>query len=87
MVRMDKLKKALTWLKVVLTSAPTVIVAVTVAVGLVAQSLVDVLPDQYDGKVTKVAAWVVLALTGLANIVRRVTPVVESARGVLPKGE
>lgn len=65
---------------VVLKAAPTYLVVVSTVITIVA-SEVDI------PVVARYAAIVVGAIGVAVSIIRRVTPVVESARGLLPPGE
>jgi len=81
---MDQINALLDRVKVVATAAVTYLTAAVVILSLVADQIVELLPNG-DGQT--VAAWlirVVAVLSGAITIIRRVTPVVPQDRGLLP---
>jgi hypothetical protein len=74
-------------LVVLLRAAPTWLVAAAVIVTIIAERVAELLPWIPDGTATATAAWLFTlagALTAAAAVVRRVTPVLTEARGLLP---
>lgn len=80
-VRMTKLYAAA---KVILAAAPTYFVAVAAGLTIASGTLAEVAPESWQTTLAwaiRVAAW----LTTAAQIVRRVTPVPKTQRGLLPQ--
>jgi hypothetical protein len=70
--------------RVVLTAAVTWITLATTVLTGVAAAVVPNLPDPWGSQVAGWVAAAVAFLTGVVNIIRRVTPVPREERGVLP---
>lgn len=76
----DLLARALVLLK----AAPTYLVAASTAISAAAQPIADALPESLQGQFTADIVRVTGALAAAVLTVRRVTPVVEELRGLLP---
>ena len=74
----------LTRVKVVLGNVSTWLIGASAVVAIFAEEIVAFLPDEWDGSVTQAAVVIVAVLTAAVNIIRRVTPVIDSQRGLLP---
>lgn len=72
--------------RVVLTAAPTYLVGASAVVTIVADEVAKVLPAGQATTVGAVTVRVVAILGAAVAIVRRVTPVVDGERGLLPPG-
>jgi len=70
--------------KVVLTAAPTYLVAAAVLIPFVVDQLATVLPTTWSETVAQVAGKAVAVLGVAVAIIRRVTPVPAAQRGLLP---
>lgn len=81
------MKKVLARLVVLLRAVPTWATIGALAAPIVAEELSQVLPAPWSERVTALGLTVAGALGAIVTIVRRVTPVVESQRGILPPGE
>ena len=71
--------------RVVLTSAVTRITALAALVAAVAPQVVDQLPGAWQGTATQIVAQGLAVAAAVVTIIRRVTPVPEPERGLLPK--
>lgn len=74
-------------LSVLLSAAPTWLVAAATICTIVAGQIAEILPFVPTGTAETIATWLITtagALTAAALVVRRVTPVLEGARGLLP---
>lgn len=80
---MTKIRTLIDRATVVLKAAPTYILAVSTGITLFAGELVEVLPTDVGGPVAEWTARAVAFLAGVVTVIRRVTPVAESARGLL----
>jgi hypothetical protein len=69
-------------LKVILTAAPTYLTSAAAIVTIFASEIAEIIPGQAEG-ITEGAVVVVGVLTVAINIIRRVTPVLPSERGLL----
>lgn len=72
--------------KVILTAAPTYLTGAAAVVAVLAEEIAKVLPQHAEpigALALTVTGWLTCAIT----IIRRVTPVSRSERGVLPAGE
>lgn len=79
---MDKLNALLDRLLVILRAAPTYLTALALVAGILVDELGDIagIPAVVVQTIAAVAAGLAVAIT----IIRRVTPVLDSARGLLP---
>lgn len=78
------MKNLLQKIKVVLTAAPTYMTAAAVVVTEVSSEVAQLLPEQAE-EIGAVSFTVVAWITASVRIVRRVTPVLPEARGLLPQ--
>lgn len=72
---------------VVLKAAPTYLVAASAAISAAAQPIADVLPDALQGRFASDVVRITGALAAAVLTVRRVTPVAEQLKGLLPPAE
>ncbi len=79
--------KTLKRIQTLLAAAPTWLASAGIVVAAVSEEIVTVLPDSLDAGVTRVSIVVLAAIVTATNIVRRVTPVFGSDRGLLPLDE
>jgi hypothetical protein len=73
--------------RVVLTAAPTHLVSLAVILTIVSEQVAELLPMVPAGTAETAARWLVTlagSLTAAVSIIRRVTPVLPTERGVLP---
>ena len=74
----------LTRARVVLGNLATWLLAAAAVVGIFAEEIVAVLPDDWDGPVAQGAAVVLAVIAAAVAIIRRVTPVIGAQHGLLP---
>lgn len=74
----DLIRKART----VLTALPTFLAVVALVAPIVAEEAAQVLPAPWSERVTAVALTVAAVAAAVVQVVRRVTPVIDSARGL-----
>lgn len=79
-------------IKVVATSLPTWLAIASAVISQVADELIKVLPDEIDAQVVTISgqlvAWLAAAgaiVAGAVLTIRRLTPVPEAERGILPQ--
>jgi type IV secretory pathway VirB2 component (pilin) len=71
--------------KVILTAAPTYLVALAAVVSVVADEAAKTLPVGWQDNAAQIAGAVLGVIAAAVAIVRRVTPVIDAAaRGILP---
>lgn len=70
--------------KVVLANLNTWLVAAIAVVGIFAEEITEVLPEDWRGSVAQAVTIVVAVLAAAVAIIRRVTPVISEQRGLLP---
>lgn len=81
------MKNLLKRARVILTAAPTYLVAAGAVVAVVADEVSKVLPTGWQDNAAQISG-AILGIIGAATaIVRRVTPVLPHERGILPPGE
>lgn len=80
---MSAFQKFIARAKVIFTAAPTYLVAASAIVIIVSSEAATVLPAGVATTVGAVALKIVAVLTAAINIIRRVTPVLPSERGIL----
>ncbi len=81
------MKKLLARARVILTAAPTYLVAAGTVVAMVADEVSKVLPAGWQDNAAQAAGFVLGIIGAAIAIVRRVTPVLPAERGILPPGE
>lgn len=81
------MKKLLKRARVILTAAPTYLVAAGAVVSIVADEVSKVLPAGWQDNAAQLAGAAVGIIGAAVAIVRRVTPVLPHERGILPPGE
>jgi hypothetical protein len=69
--------------KVIVKAAPTVLAAVALLAPLVASDIAEALPAPWSERVTSVGLTVAAVATALVSVIRRLTPVPPSERGLL----
>ena len=79
--------KLLARARVILTAAPTYLVAAAAVVTIVADEAAKVLPTGWQDNAAQIAGAVLAVIGAAVAIVRRVTPVLPAERGILPAGE
>lgn len=79
--------KTLKRIRTLLTAAPTWLAGAGIVVAAVSEEIVKVLPDNLDAGVTRVAVVALAVIVAAQQIVRRVTPVFGTDRGLLPLNE
>lgn len=72
-------------IKVIITAAPTYLTMAAVVVGILADELSKTVPDGWQDNVVQIGGAIVAVLGAAIAIIRRVTPVLESQRGILPQ--
>lgn len=83
MIRVPELVKVLlekAW--VVVTALPALLAAVVLAAPILAEEAAKVLPAPWSDRVTALCLTVAAIAAALVQVVRRLTPVVKSARGL-----
>lgn len=83
LTRMSTFSKFIARAKVVFTAAPTYLIAASAIVVIVSSEAATVLPAGAATTVAAVSLKVVAVLTAAINVIRRVTPVLPSERGLL----
>ena len=71
-------------LKVIVTALPTYLAIVVLAAPMVAQSASEVLPTPWSQRVTALCLTAAAAAASAIALIRRVTPVINTQRGLLP---
>lgn len=74
----------LTRVKVVLANLSTWLIAAAAIVGIFAEEIVTVLPDDWEGSVSQTVTVVLAVIAAAVAIIRRVTPVIGEQHGLLP---
>lgn len=80
------MRKLLARIRVILTAAPTWLVLAALTVPIVTEEVAKVLPTSWAEQVVTVGGYVVGWLGAAIAIIRRVTAVLPSERGILPPG-
>lgn len=80
------MRKLLARIRVILTAAPTWLVFAALTVPIVTEEVAKVLPASWAERVVTIGGYVVGWLGAAIAIVRRVTTVLPSERGILPPG-
>lgn len=81
------MKKLLARARVILTAAPTYLVAAGAVVTIVADEVSKLLPPGWQDNAAQIAGAAVGILGAAVAIIRRVTPVLPAERGILPPGQ
>lgn len=81
------MSKLVARVKVLLKAAPTYLVAAGAVVTIVADEVAKALPTGWQDNALQIGGAVVPVIAAATAIVRRVTPVVEHQRGLLPPGQ
>lgn len=81
---MDTINGILDRVQVILSAAVTYIILATTVITSALAFALPYLPENLAAQVAGVGATVVAFLTGVAQVIRRVTPVPAEERGVLP---
>lgn len=82
------MKNLLKRARVILTAAPTYLVAAGAVVSVVSQEVAKVLPSGWQDNALQIGGAIGGIIGAAVAIVRRVTPVLDKAeRGILPPGE
>lgn len=85
MTILDKINGTVDRAKVILTAAVTYITLATGVITVAVATAVPSLPDPWGSRVAAFGASAVTFLLGVAQVIRRVTPVPKEERGVLSK--
>lgn len=80
----DQIGKTVDRVVVILTAAPTYIIAAGAVVSAASGEIVRVLPDDLGVPVVRWTLAIVAVLTSAIAVLRRVTSVIKEARGLLP---
>jgi hypothetical protein len=78
------MSKLIARIRVLLKAAPAQLVAATSVVTIVVDETGKVLPHGWQDNAAQIGGVVLIVLGAATAIVRRVTPVIESERGLLP---
>lgn len=81
------MKKLLARTRVLLTAAPTYLVAAYAVVSIVTEEISKVVPSGWQDNAVQIGGAIVGILGAALAIVRRVTPVLPAERGILHSGD
>lgn len=81
---MTRLSRLTAQARVILAAAPTYLVGAATVIPFIAEQVGTLVPSGAAETIVRVAAWLVAACGVAVAIIRRVTPVLPTMRGVLP---